>query len=209
VRIFPRRKDQPKDLPWTSDGALSSRRYPDYATYLSHQRAKLPTIKDLSKHDREFRKALASRLGNVLGRRALCLGARTGAEVRAFRDAGAAAVGIDLNPGARNIDVFRADFHRLPFRHAAFDVLYSNSLDHLHSLVALCAEARRVLDPHGVFVVEAVRGSDEGQNAGHFESFFWRRVDDLVHAFKDLRWRVGPRRAIDRPWAGEQITFGP
>ncbi|MCE9581362.1 MAG: class I SAM-dependent methyltransferase [Planctomycetes bacterium] len=206
MRLFPRKKT-PKDLPWSADGALARRAYPDYATYVSHQKAKLATIKGMEAYEREYRVALRSRLPAVPGFRVLCLAARTGTEVRAFRDAGARAVGIDLNPGSRNPDVLAADFHRLPFRTAAFDAAFSNSLDHALDLPRLARETARVVRPGGLFIVEAVAGSEEGPGPGSYESLFWKRIDDLIVALGRFGWRPGSRKPFDFPWRGEQIAF--
>lgn len=206
MRFF-RRKNRPKDLPWSAEGAMSRRDYPDYATYVAHQRDKLAKIKGMEEYERAFRAALASRLPDVRGRRTLCLAARTGAEVRAFRDAGALAVGIDLNPGKVNPDVLTADFHRLPFRAGAFDAAYSNSLDHVLDLPRLSREAARVVKPGGTFIVEAVAGSEEGPGPGSYESFFWKRIDDLVASLERLGWVLESRAAIAFPWKGEHLRL--
>jgi SAM-dependent methyltransferase len=206
MRLFPR-KNRPKDLPWSAEGALSRRAYPDYASYVAHQKAKLATLQGMDAYERDYRAALGRRLDGVRGKRVLCLAARAGTEVRAFRDAGAAAVGIDLNPGPANPDVLPADFHRLPFRVAAFDAAFSNSLDHALDLPRLAAETSRVLRPGGLFIVEAVAGSEEGPGPGSYESFFWKRVDDLVTALAGCGWHAGRRAGFDFPWKGEQIRF--
>ncbi|MBI2923972.1 MAG: methyltransferase domain-containing protein [Planctomycetes bacterium] len=206
MRIL-RRKNRPKDLPWKAEGGLSRRAYPDYATYVAHQQAKLARAGSFADYERDYRAALAARLPDVRGRSVLCLAARLGTEVRAFRDAGARAVGVDLNPGSKNTDVLPADFHRLPFRNAAFDAAFSNSLDHALDLAALAAETRRILSPGGIFIVEAVAGSEEGPGPGSYESFFWKRVGDLVGALEKLGWRPGRRVPFTFPWGGDQIVF--
>ena len=206
VRLF-RRKDRPKDLPWSVEGSLSRRQYPDYAAYVAHQTAKLAKTKGLEKYERTFQAALATRLPVVRGTRVLCLGARKGAEVRAFRDADAIAVGVDLNPGTNNTEVLPADFHRLPFRPRTFDAAYSNSLDHAIDLPRLAEEIARVLRADGLFIVEAVAGSEEGEGPGSYESLFWKRVDDLVGALERCGWRPGVQRAFEFPWKGRQILF--
>lgn len=206
MRFF-RRRSRAKDLPWSADGDLSRRAYPDYAAYVAHQREKLAKTKGMDAYDRDFRAALLARLPDLRGRRVLCLAARLGTEVRAFRDAGAAAVGIDLNPGRANRDVIPADFHRLPFREASFDAAYSNSLDHALDLPRLSREAARVVRPGGLLLVEAVAGSEEGPGPGSYESFFWKRVSDLVSALGRLGWVPESRAPIEFPWRGEQVRF--
>ena len=206
MRLF-RRRDLPKDLPWSAEGALSRRQYPDYASYLAHQKGKLEKTKAIDAYERKFQASLSSRLPDVRGLRVLCLGARKGAEVRAFRDARAHAVGVDLNPGTKNTDVLPADFHHLPFRTGALDAVYSNSLDHASNLGRLATEIARVLRADGLFVLEAVAGSEEGEEPGSYESLFWKRVDDLVAALEKRGWRPGKQRDFEFPWKGRQVLF--
>lgn len=205
LRLF-RPKGRPKDLPWNAQGTLAHRAYPDYATYLKHQAGKLPTV-DLRDYDTHYRQALVARLPAVASLHVLCLGARIGTEVRAFRDAGARAIGIDLNPGPKNRDVLHADFHRLPFRDDCFDAAFTNSLDHAFHLPRLAIDAARVVRPHGLFIVEAVRGTEEGKAPGHYESFSWQRIDDLAAALGALEWKLEERDPFDYPWGGEQLIF--
>lgn len=204
MRLFPR-KPRPKHLPWKPDGPLFTRQYPDYASYLAHQKSKFSRLKRLAEYDRDFRAALAARLPGVRGARVLCLGARTGAELRAFEDAGARALGVDLRPGGPG--VLPADFHRLPFRAGSFDAVYTNSLDHALDLARVAGEARSVTRPGGAFIVEPVAGSDEGEGPGSFECFFWKRIDDLVAALESEGWRTRNRRRFEFPWKGEQVVF--
>ena len=81
------------------------------------------------------------------GATVLCLGARLGGEVRAFKAMGALALGIDLYPGVSNVDVLAGDFHHLAFPDESFDYLYCNVLDHLFSIGPFINEAKRVLKP--------------------------------------------------------------
>ncbi|MHC4435651.1 MAG: glycosyltransferase, partial [Planctomycetota bacterium] len=90
---------------WTKQGALDRKTYPSYDAYVKEQKSKLENGLpfDLEKYDTEYRKALKDRLEKLdgwgwRGLSVLCLGARTGAEVKAFVDLGCFAVGVDLNP---------------------------------------------------------------------------------------------------------------
>ena len=104
---------------------LAQRVYPDYDTYLAHQRLKVDAlrVKSLEGHDLRFHAALSDRLARspveLHGKSVLCLAARLGTEVRAFIDQGAFAVGIDLNPGRENRWVVVGDFHALQFADAS------------------------------------------------------------------------------------------
>ena len=103
----------------------------------------------------------------------LCLGARLGSEVEAFISFGHAAIGIDLNPGPNNPYVMAGDFHALQFADASFDCVYTNSLDHAFELDKIAAEVRRVLRPNGLFLLEAVYGTDEGYKFGARDHTRW------------------------------------
>jgi len=120
---------------WDDAGDFRSRRYPDYETYLEHQKTKFSALRSSSieRHDRRFFPALVARLSGlpieIRGRSVLCLAARQGTEVRAFIEQGAFAVGIDLNPGPMNRHVMVGDFHDLQFADGSIDLVFTNSLD--------------------------------------------------------------------------------
>ncbi|MGH2628854.1 MAG: class I SAM-dependent methyltransferase, partial [Anaerolineales bacterium] len=188
-------------------------RYRDHASYVAHQRAKRERWDSgaLAEHDRNFRAVLRERLSRdapiAPGMAVLCLGARMGGEVAAFRDLGCFAVGIDLNPGSANPYVLSADFHELPFRTACLDVVFTNSLDHASDIDRVVREVRRVLKPSGLLIVEAVRGSAEGVAPKFYESFFWDSIDDLSRFLTDQGFTLVGRRPFETPWQGEQLCF--
>jgi SAM-dependent methyltransferase len=86
--------------------------------------------------------------------RVLCLAARLGGEVRAFKRQGCDGIGIDLNPGD-SPDVIKGDVHKLPFGQE-FDYLYCNSIDHVLRLNDFFRECHRVLKPGGVFIMDVI-----------------------------------------------------
>ena len=148
-----------------SDGSFERRVYPSYQDYLRRQQAKLEYL-DLSHYEAEYQRLLSERLAGVDGLKkgaaVLCLGARLGAEVRAFHDCGCFAVGLDLNPGRQNRYVLNGDFHELQFPRASADVIFSNSLDHVFAVDRFIAEIRRVLKPGGRLIfVDSVQTGDE------------------------------------------------
>jgi SAM-dependent methyltransferase len=198
---------------WTTeDETFQKRSYGSYEAYLEHQKAKLETH-EFGHYDEEFREALRQRLAALdvewPGRSVLCLGARIGTEVKAFLDLGAFAIGIDLNPGEGNRYVMQGDFHDLQFAPHSVDVVYTNSLDHAFDIQRVAHEVLKVLNPDGLFVVEAVQGRDQGIHPGFFESFFWKNIDQLVLVFESSGFTVSRRSPITHPWPGEQICFRP
>jgi SAM-dependent methyltransferase len=192
------------------DGRFRRRQYSSYEAYLAHQRAKLGRI-NLDAYDADYRRALRQRLGGVegigIGTNVLCLAARLGTEVKAFADMGCFAVGIDLNPGPGNRFVLHGDFHQLQFPDSSTNVVFTNSLDHCFDIQKVLAEVRRVLKANGLFLVEAVRGSDEGCKPLFYESFSWSTVGDLVESIQRAGFKCISRTSFDYPWQGEQLRF--
>ena len=202
---------------WETDGrGFQHRRYPDYKTYVQHQKTKLSALRSKSviRHDQEFYEALTERLraypGDWRGRSVLCLAARQGTEVRAFIDQGAFAVGIDLNPGPSSRYVVHGDFHALQFGDHSVDCVYTNSLDHAYELGQIIAEVRRVLRPDGLFVVEANTDSQTGAaGQGPFETTIWEGLDSLLKQLEANGFTLKSRSSFDSPWRGSQLVLRP
>lgn len=199
---------------WEEGEGFGRRQYPDYETYLEHQKTKFSALrsKSVEGHDQRFHAALTERLAGMplelRGRNVLCLAARQGSEVRAFIDQGAFAVGIDLNPGRKNRYVVVGDFHELQFADASVDYVYTNSLDHAFDLDRILGEVRRVLKADGGFIVEANVSAEEGAApAGPYEATVWAGPEPLLDVLEKHGFRVEARQSIDRPWIGEQFTL--
>lgn len=198
---------------WEDGGGFERRRYPDYETYVEHQKVKLSAFRSKSVigHDRRFHAALLERLTDLdmelRGRTVLCLAARQGSEVRAFIDRGGFAIGVDLNPGPDNRYVVVGDFHALQYADDSVDVVYTNSLDHAFDLDRILGEVTRVLRPGGVFLLEANTGEGEGAEAGPYESFVWSSVDSLVDRIRERGFELEGRSSFEQPWPGEQLVL--
>ena len=197
--------------PWQDEAGsgLARRRYRSYEQYVRHQRSKLDTL-ELSAYQERFRAVLGERLLAAglagAGRNALCLGARLGAEVQAFHDAGWFAVGIDLNPGPDNPYVLPGDFHHLVFPDGSVDAVYTNALDHALEPERLLAEVRRVLAPGGLLVAEVA----ETGGSGEYEALSWSSLEDLVGFFARCGFRELGRSPFDFPWGGGvQLRLAP
>ena len=196
--------------PCEFDPSFRRRDYTSYEAYVAKQVSKLATL-DLSEYDVQFRAALRGRLESLgflkPGTAVLCLGARSGAEVRAFLDLECFAVGIDLNPGADSPLVIRGDFHDIPFEADFADVIFTNSLDHAFDIRKIIAEIQRVLKPDGFLIVEAVPGLKEGVPLDAWDCFCWETRDDLVSLFESFGFVLIERSSFDFPWHGEQLCF--
>lgn len=195
---------------WDNNDSFQQRRYSDYEQYLEHQKLKVGFL-NLSDYDVRFRESLAQRLKEMdivePGSRVVCLAARIGSEVKAFKDNGCFAVGIDLNPGEDNQHVLHGDFHELQFADSSVDMVYTNSLDHAFDIEKIVNEVKRVLRPAGVFLVEAIAGTDEGISPHDFESFFWESTDDLVSLFQSLGLELIEQVPFEHPWKGCQLQL--
>ncbi len=197
---------------WVSEekDPFQHREYDDYDQYLEHQKLKTDFL-NLSDYDPKFRKSLRERLEPMEivppGSRVVCLAARVGSEVKAFRDVGCFAVGIDLNPGENNRFVLYGDFHDLQFADNSVDIVYSNSLDHAFDIEKIVDEAKRVLRPDGIFLVEALQGTDGGYSPQEYESFWWESVDDLVKMFEGCGLELIGSQDFEHPWNGIQLQL--
>ncbi len=187
---------------------VRSRRYRDYGHYVRHQAAKLhrqfETLweHDLADEEIVFDRYLALPLR---GRSVLCLGARLGAEVRAFRRLGALALGVDLEPGPNNRHVLSGDVHALQFADAVFDYAFTNILDHVLDLEAFTEEVLRVLRPNGLLIVELCNVAIENYEVNDL-------TDGRVQAFIGERMRLLSEAPIANTttyadWRGVQAIY--
>ena len=180
-----RRQQFENEATWNHGDDVVKRKYDSYDDYVRHQTSKLDQIvhrlEETEADDyAEFVRRFEACEPLNAARSVLCLGARIGTEVRALRDLGYFAVGIDLNPGPDNAYVLIGDFHDLAYADGSVDAVYTNALDHGFDLDKLLAEVGRVLRPGGLFLVDLLLGYEEGFLPGKFESTHWRNHKDFV-----------------------------
>lgn len=183
---------------------MQSREYPNYSSYLAHQKKKTRRVLEFhvgelasatSLFVEEFR-FLSEYLSE--GDKVVCLGARSGAEVVAFNHLGFHAIGVDLIPNLPL--VVEGDFHHTSFGDSSFSLVYSNALDHVFDLPQFCSEVTRLLSSGGLihFIVPI--------NAfATFESIRIESIDEVIAMFPGFvlisEWKcakVGLRRAKPR-----------
>lgn len=197
---------------------LLQRQYASYEQYLAHQRSKLDTIQKrkgsnwLQRYVSAFQAVLLQRLRSFAivkpSMRVLCLAARLGSEVRAFKELGCFAVGIDLNPGAANPHVLHGDFHHLEFPDSCVDLVYSNSIDHAFDLKILVAEIRRVTTPEGLALIEVASQSDEGgSRPGRYEALAWKDWKEVQKIFLESGFIQQHVCNFDEPWPGVAMVL--
>jgi len=87
---------------------------------------------------------------------AICLGSRTGQEVKALIDMGIDAIGIDLVPFLPYTE--KGDIHFLEFNENEFDLVFTNIFDHSIYPEIFCAEMERVCKTGGIIIVQLELG---------------------------------------------------
>lgn len=158
-----------------------------YEEYLAHQIEKTSSSKVRNHYKRKSlgrqsifktRFEYAIQYGFIKqGWKALCLGARLGEEVRALKELGVDAIGIDLVPCPP--DVIEGDFQHLEYPDQSFDIVYSNSIDHSFDMEKLFSEAYRVIKHKGFLILDIFPGDN---NVSDYE-VYKLDVVDIIHTF--------------------------
>ena len=179
------------------DGFLK-RRYQSYDEYLNHQKRRpKPTDDDMSLRYpgrvnffiEEFSTVIDSQKDHA--KSVLCLGARDGAEVAAFRHYGMLAVGMDISFQNQNQYVHYGDFHDIPYPDNIFDYVYTNTLNHSLKPERGIEEARRVLKLEvGILIIDLRYGIDENSlHQGRHHSVAWKTQDEIISVIEDIGFK--------------------
>ena len=133
------------------------RSFINYSLYERHQSQKLvDEFSRVARYDEHVEsdlliwfKSRSMRAYPWVGKSVLCVGARLGAEVRAFIRLGALAIGYDFNPGIRNPWVVYGTGAPMQWGTGLFDYVYTNIIDHIVHRVPFFQECARVLKEGG------------------------------------------------------------
>lgn len=185
---------------------MNYRQYKNYDKYLKHQAKKFDIgfSKKIKKfipkyfpnNVRSFEKRINGFKDYVRHGKILCLGARTGAEVEAFRNLGFPySIGIDINPGPNNEYVVKGDFHNMDFEDNSFDTIYSNCIDHAWNLRKLSKEIYRVSNKKARLILEIDHLLKKTKNErkkllkknSKYESIMWDDFRDIENGFKEFK----------------------
>ena len=186
--------------------SVNYRKYQNYKKYLKHQAKKFDVgfskkiKKFMPEHFPNSVKSFEKRTNGfkeyVKQGKVLCLGARTGAEVVAFRNLGFPdTIGIDINPGKNNKYVVKGDFHNMIFEDNSFDTVYSNCIDHAWDLRELSKEIYRVSNKKSILILEIdhllKKTKDERKKLlkkdSKYESIMWGDFNDIEKGFKEFK----------------------
>lgn len=144
---------------------------------------------------------------SFIGTSVLCIGARTGSEVKTFCQLGAFAVGIDVNTGKNNKWVVTGDASSIQYPNHCVDIVYTNVLDHLLKIDECLAETKRVLKSNGYMIL--LIGSPEDAQKDKWGSTYWDNIDDVVTYLKEMYGLIVKKR-IDvkfTNWFSDFIVF--
>ena len=181
------------------------REYSTYGKYVAMQGSKALShkqylLKGNPIREQSFIKHFKDAKKYLLPGKILCLGARTGCEVKAALVCGYPnSMGVDLHPLCDL--VVKGDWHNLPVFSNTFENVYTNSLDHCLDLPKLVLEIERVLIPKGVFFFEThtnyafdsrITGDEvfnipellkEESTRHKYNSMFWDSIRDIIKEF--------------------------
>lgn len=186
------------------------RKYSNYEDYINHQSSKIEkALKKKTKSSQKVRpECFDKRVRFFISHlkpfcfymiendRILCLGARHGAEVKAFVRLGFKdSIGIDLNPVLKNKYVIKGDFHYMLFEDNSFSNVFTNSLDHIFDIRKLSQEIHRILKDKGRLVLEISHFLDfEEKNRiktveddDCYETFCCSDFVDITNGFKEFK----------------------
>lgn len=88
--------------------------------------------------------------------KSICLGARTGQEVKAFQNLNIDSIGIDIVPNEPLV-IF-GDIHEIPFNNNMFDIVFTNIVDHSLYPEKLVEESERVCKSGGIIIFHITVG---------------------------------------------------
>jgi SAM-dependent methyltransferase len=160
--------------------------YDSYDEYLKHQSSKVDSNKKLietinqpeylSGFIQEFELFKKFLIGK---KKAICMGARNGAEVIAMRKFISDTIGIDIHPICHSSIVIKGDFNKTPFAKNLFDVVYMNCLDHSINLMTTLGEIHRILKVNGIFISRLPIRNVEPHKKKTFEACFWGNSSEV------------------------------
>ena len=189
-------------------GIISIHSYSNYQEYKNHQQAKTTDPERVKKWLGEewevklngFKDIFQRNHKYVEGKRkAICLGSRTGQEVKALLDLGIPAVGTDLVPFAPY--TVEGDIHNLNYQNEEFDLVFTNIFDHSLYPDNFCSEMERVCKSGGVIIIHLQLGPvtdkyaetiihDPQKVIELFRSIVVKESREIRNTFDSMNWEL-------------------
>ena len=142
-------------------------KHDSYETYIKHQKIKTTDPKRIQKWLNEewqikyegFKDIFENNTAYIKDKKnAICLGSRTGQEVKALQDLGLNVIGVDLVAFPPYTEV--GDIHNLKFNDGAFDFIFTNIMDHSLYPEKFIFEMERVCKTNGVIIIHLQLGEN-------------------------------------------------
>ena len=146
---------------------IKTRKYSDYNKYLNFQKEKTEDPERIKKWFNEEWEEKYNGFKEIFTRneeylqnksKAICLGSRTGQEVKVLLSLGINAIGIDLVPFPPY--TIEGDIHDLQYPNNSFDLIFTNILDHSLYPEKFCGEMERVCRSSGIIIMHMQLGID-------------------------------------------------
>ncbi len=146
---------------------IKTHNYQDYDKYLSFQKEKTQDPERIKKWFNEEWEEKYNGFKEIFNRNqeylqdksnAICLGSRTGQEVKVLLSLGISAIGIDLVPFPPY--TIEGDIHNLKYPNNSFDLIFTNILDHSLYPQKFSSEMERVCKSSGIIIMHMQLGID-------------------------------------------------
>ena len=145
-------------------------KYDTYDAYIEHQKVKTTDQNRIHKWQNDewgikyngFREIFSRNNKYIKNKNnAICLGSRTGQEVKALQDLGLIAIGVDLV--AFPPYTVEGDIHNLKHDDSSFDFIFTNIMDHSLNPKKFILEMERVCIAQGIIIVHLQLGENIDQ----------------------------------------------
>lgn len=187
---------------------VATNKYKKYKEYLKFQKEKTLDPKRIKKWLNEEWEIKYSGFKEIFERNnqflfdksnAICLGARTGQEVKALIDLGINAIGIDLVPFPPY--TIEGDIHNLKLPQSSFDFVFTNIFDHSLYPDKFCSEMERVCQSEGVIILHlqlGIDGDKYSENIVHEPSLIYKYFKNskivesrgIRNTFDGMNWEL-------------------
>lgn len=187
---------------------ISTHKYIEYNDYLNFQKEKTLDPERINKWFNEEWKIKYDGFKEIFNKNyqyikkkssAICLGARTGQEVKALIDLGIKAIGIDLVPFPPY--TIEGDIHNLNIEDSSFDLVFTNIFDHSLYPEKFCNEMLRVCQSGGIIILHlqlGVDGDKYSENIVHKPNLIYEYFIDceiiksrsIKNSFDGMNWEL-------------------
>jgi len=191
-----------------SEQIFSTHNYKQYDDYLKFQKEKTLDPERIEKWFNQewekkyngFREIFNNNYQYIKDKsNAICLGARTGQEVKALIDLGIKAIGIDLVPFPPY--TIEGDIHNLKALDSTFDFIFTNIFDHSLYPDKFCNEMERVCKSGGIIIIHlqlGVDGDKYSENVIHKPNIIYKYFRDseilksraIKNCFDGMNWEL-------------------